>query len=468
MKNRLLSIAVGRSLLERFARETGWLKRSAKVLTPSIFIQALVAAVAGGQRSLRELAIEVGLLAGRTISKQALTERIDAGAVEFVRRACAEALRRAACSVPALGAACKLPGITRILVGDSSTLSLHPSLAEHFPGATNQTDKKSAQLRLQLTFDLLGGRWLQAALDPYRRNDKSAAMDIVGTIVRAGDLIIRDLGYATVGCFAAIAERGAFFLSRLQPAISVFGEGGEKLDILGLARRRAPLPGDTFSKRVLLGADGRFACRLVIIRAPEKVGAERRRRLRLDAKRRGVKPHREAYMDLQDWTIFVTNLSEDQAGDDQLHQLYQLRWRIENIFKLSKSHTDLLKVAGHRTNKHHAQVLIWAWLLMMITLSGQGLFRLYDPSAGAGGEQALVEVSIFKSIGRILAWVALSIELSFAGDLSELMERLMGQLSYHDRYEKRSRISMPQRFAMALQLEDEPSDYTLRGDALTC
>jgi hypothetical protein len=392
MQNSILPIIIfGRSAIDKFARQSGWLQRlgPGKALTPSIFIQALIASIACGQRSLRELAVEVGLLSGKTISKQGLSKRINASAVDFLKQVSAEALRHAACSATQLSG--QIARVGRVLVGDSSTLALHPSLAEHFPGATNQTDKVAAQVRFQLTFDLLGGRWLQAALDPYKRNDRSAALDIIDTIIRAGDLIIRDLGYASIKCFRAIGKKRAYFLSRLAPNTGVSDQDAQALDLLELARTCAPRPGDTFTKEVKLGADEHFDCRLVIIRVPKEIGDKRRRHLHEEAKRRGAKTHRKSYLALQDWMIFVTNLDEEQATNAQLHELYQLRWRIENIFKLSKSHTALLKSAGHRTNRHHAELLIWSWLLMMITLSSQGIFRL----GGPGGEE-VIEVSILK------------------------------------------------------------------------
>ena len=81
MQNRLLPIAIGRPAIDRLARQTRWLQRQtrwlqrqSKRLTPTIFVQALVATVSSGQRSLRELAIEIGLLTGETMSKQPLAE----------------------------------------------------------------------------------------------------------------------------------------------------------------------------------------------------------------------------------------------------------------------------------------------------------------------------------------------------------------------------------------------------------
>ncbi len=402
MQNSILpSSILRRSLLDKLALSCGWVKRAStnRALSPAIFLRAMVASVASGQRSLRELASEVGLLAGRTISKQGLCGRINASAVEFLMLITAEALRRAAGCAP--GLAGQIGGVTRILVGDSSTLALHDSLRAHFPGATNQTGKRSAQLKLQLTFDLLGGRWLHAGLDPYRRNDKSAALDIIGAVLSAGDLIIRDLGYASLRAFREIAGRSAYFLSRLPAVVGAYGPDGGKLDLLALARRRAPRPGDSFTMSVQLGADERYECQLLVVRVPAEVANKRRRRLNAESRRRGQKPHRKAYLELQDWTLLVTNLGEQQVSHRQLEELYRLRWRIENIFKLSKGDAGLAHLARHKTNRHHVQVLIWAWILMMVVLSANGVFRLCSQ-----GGQGVVTASLFRAIKRLLSWLA--------------------------------------------------------------
>jgi len=445
VKNSILPLAsLGHSLIHKVARSSGWLQRSSSsALDPVHLVQALIASVARGTISLREIAIEIGLLSSRTISKQGLSKRIDATAVRLIKQVTAETLCKAASSATSLSG--QITGVERILVSDSTTLSYHQSLAEHFPGATNHTPKTAAQVRLQVTIDLLGGRWLEARPDPYKRSDQNAALDIVESIVRKKDLVIRDLGYASVRYFRAVKGKGAFFLSRLSSNVSLFSEDGEKLDVIDLARTFAPCAGDTFSKRVRISASEHFECRLVVIRLPQEVANQRRRELNKKAKDRGLKPYSKRYLAMQDWLIFVTNLDEDQVTDNQVHELYQMRWRIENIFRLCKSDTSIRKAAGHRTNRHHAELLVWSWLLMMILLSTRGLFRL----SGLGGRD-VVEISIFKSIARVLQWVALSIEISCAGSVEVLMERLIRQQSYHDRYETRKRISMPDRLEIAL------------------
>lgn len=153
---------------------------------------------------------------------------------------------------------------------------------------------ETAQCRFQLTLDLLGGRWLDAKLDAYQRNDRIAASDIVASLVKPGDLIIRDLGYAVISCFEAIEKKGAHFLSRLQRA-TLFDLHGKKIDLLQLVRAKAPICGNRFTTTVLLGMQNRFRCRLIAIRVPKEVAEQRRRRLHQEGQRQGIN-HQDSYL----------------------------------------------------------------------------------------------------------------------------------------------------------------------------
>jgi len=440
------------SAVTKLARETGWLARKQKVCSPLVFVEALVSSVSCGYRSFREIATEIGLLTGKTISKQALSERFNEKGVEFMKKVVAGALREAV-QPQADSALRNLPRIVRILVGDSSTIALNRSLASVFPGATNQSGIDSAQLKFQLTLDLLTGRWLQTDLSSYKKPDQSASRDVLAATLKPGDLIIRDLGYTVVETFGEIAAAGAFYLSRHLQGTALFDPSSkQRLELYKLASERAALPGKTFSMEVLMGAGSMLPCRLVFIRVPQEIADGRRRKLKEKAKRKGRSAPTKIHLALQDWSFYVTNLDETQAGNTQLYELYQLRWRVENIFKIAKSQTGLLKIAGHRTNRDHVEMLIWAWVLLMISMGKLGIFRLVEIASGSPSPE-VVEASIFKGIDRILQWIAPAIELAAAGSFEALMERLRQQQRYHDCYEKRSRVSMPQLVEKALKLD---------------
>lgn len=444
--------------LNAAARAVGFLKRETTKLTPMVLVHALVSCALSGRCSLRQLAFEAGLLMERgadgtpaTYSKQAFWERIDAKAVEFVKKVVARSIQQSA--LGARQAAFEgLKGVKAILVGDSSVFTMHPSLRGHHPGSTNQHGAATAQVRFQLVFDMLGGNWLQADPRPYRETDRGAARQILEGVLRAGDLLVRDLGYASIGVFEEIARMKAWFLSRMIPGAALFDPAtGERLDLLELVRSKARRPGDVLSLPVLLGAGKRLPCRLVIRNDGGRVGAERRRRLGREAKRRGV-ANTSAYLRLQNWTLLVTNLGEEAATSEQLLDIYGVRWRIENVFKLAKSETKLKKLVGHRSNRHHVEILMWGWILAMVEFGRLGFFATVESSLRADGRPtcAPLKRSIFKAMARLLELAAAGIQLAAAGSPTELMRRAAAQFDYHDRYEKRTRQSLPERLGNAL------------------
>ena len=148
------------------AKETQWLERTARKITPDHWITAALLLVAQPHLSLSVLAILLGLLSSQTISKQAVAERLDAAAPPFLKAVLAAALA-ARLNLPKL----QLPQVrwpfARILVQDSTTTKLTAKLAALFPGGANQHGRTPGVLRLQAVFDLLSQRWLRFALSPY-------------------------------------------------------------------------------------------------------------------------------------------------------------------------------------------------------------------------------------------------------------------------------------------------------------
>ncbi len=76
-------------------------------------------------------------------------------------------------------------------------------------------------------------------------------MDIIKTIVKEGDLIIRDLGYHSIDTFSAIQEKSAYFLSRLSLPTKIWDLDGGEIDLLSFARKHAPRAEDCFSKEIV-------------------------------------------------------------------------------------------------------------------------------------------------------------------------------------------------------------------------
>jgi hypothetical protein len=302
----------------------------------------------------------------------------------------------------------------RILIQDSTTLSLPTKLASLFPGSANQRSRHQAALKIQATLDLVRNAWTQFRITPFTCNDQSASPDILEGLA-AGELVIRDLGYLVLDVLRQIHQRGAYFLSRWRFGLLVALPGASTpVDLLKLIRTSSLWDGS-----VLLG-EQRLPVRLVAVRLPEALAAQRRRKARADRDRR--LQHSPRYYELLGWNIFITNVPQAMLAADALIKLYQLRWRIEIIFKSWKSHFRLEQL----TDASAEQVLI----VVLGKLIWICWFTVQFNDLVAQG----TEVSVLK----LASWWSKFALLAFLTDppTPEILNQLA---DYYCRYDKRRR-----------------------------
>ncbi len=91
---------------------------------------------------------------------------------------------------------------------------------------------------------------------------------------------------------------------------------------------------------VFLSVQHHTPARLLAARVPQEVAEQRRRRLREEASRR-QKPVSQRALALADWTILVTNVPPGLLSLREALTLLRLRWQIELLFKLWKSHGQI-------------------------------------------------------------------------------------------------------------------------------
>jgi len=320
-------------------------------------------------------------------------------------------------------------------------------------------------------------------LTPYLRNDRTAACDIAAQ-PRPGDLLLRDLGYYGAAAFVAVTAQGAHYLSRLLTTsvlhhVGAGGEGpGERIDLLEHLRGSAPDPGDItdidIDIDVVIGIDidididvvigsgqngvGRLRSRLVARRVPEPVREKRLRRLGQEEKRLGRKFTRR-HRELQAWEIHITSLPREQASAGKILELYPLRWRVEIIFKACKSHSSLREVAAHRSNAHHVQAMLYAWLITLVLAARGGALAL--AIEGRDGVLRASGLSLLKVVRKTFEMLGSFMRVTLA-PLAEMAGRMMRQTDYHDRYERRSirtNMSTMAARALGLQLPETAADY---------
>jgi len=96
-------------------------------------------------------------------------------------------------------------------------------------------------------------------------------------------------------------------------------------------------PQATLDQAVQFSAEHRLACRLIAVRVPAQVAEERRRKLHQAAREKG-RTCSAKQLALCEWTILVTNVPVERLSIEEALVLARLRWQIELVFKLWKSH----------------------------------------------------------------------------------------------------------------------------------
>jgi len=415
----------------QLARQTKFQQRNRGKITPEVFVDTITEVAFKQAVSFRQLAVLGGCRAKDTLAKQSVWERINSRASDFLGAVLCDRM---------IGDRPELPEsmakvANRILVHDSTTLKLHPSLHGAFPGARNQSGTVQACARIQVVADLLAGEFVQFGLSGFTRNDQAASKDIL-SLIKAGDLVLRDLGYFTYESLKGIDHADAFFLSRLRYRTALFDEHGERIELLAKLRCAAQRGASRVILEASMGVSTKLPVRVMAVRLPSQVANERRRKARADRDQRIS--HDDAYYELLGWTILVTNLPQRSVAELDLTELYALRWRIENIFKAWKSGIQPACLSAHRSNQWHLRCLLLGQMLALANLARIGVFAIGGDDQSGEAEITLGHptISLFKALDTLLLCAQ-------SQDLPDLPGNTHRQISYHGRYEKRKRTPLP-------------------------
>ena len=416
------------------ARDSGLVLRAARKLSPCLLLHSLLQAGSLQRASTRHLAVFAGLQSGALLARQSVWERLREPACDFLANVLARLLKD---GLPTGASSLKLPGVTRVMVADSSVVALHPRLKEVFPGSSNQA-KSTAAARLQFAFDLLGGSVVHCGLHAFTRPDQAAAQDIVPALL-PGDLLIRDLGYFALDAFTAITQRQSFLLSRLRMDVLLYDMQNKPLHLLRELRRQTKRskPGRPIVLEIKAGQKHHLPLRLIAVPLPQEQANERRRRARADRDKR--LNHSKEYYALLSWTLLVTNLPAESLPTEQMLRLYATRWRIENIFKAWKSLLHPEATSRHFTNEHHLRCLLHAQQILLVLAAHHGLMRS-APRTPKNGTTNAPPPSLFKRLDLLLLTGCLLPTPQTKSLRPADLERL---LDYHGRYEQRKRLPLP-------------------------
>jgi hypothetical protein len=370
-------------LLQQAAISSGFFKRKARKLTPQRFVKAVLHTTADALTSFASIALNTGDENVAPCSPQNIFKRCGASAVDFMRQVLDHAIAFIAPALPVPEAAAFFK---RIIIQDGSLIRFHDSARTHFPAVSSTTDDK-AMLRLQFAYDYKSGRTLFATPAAYSHTDAAASADTLDWL-EPGDLCLRDMGYYKAELFGKMDAKGVFYLSRLKPEVKIPQEDGRPA--IGLDEFLRGARGPVFDKTIQVGAQRDFITRVVAVRVPEKVAAERRRKLHAEAKRRNKTPS-ALKLALADWTVFVTNIPRETASPEDLHKLYGLRWHVELVFKALKGNGCMRVLTTHASNPHHLEVLLLGQLLQLVL--NLRLWRMLSPARKGVPRLSLLKIA---------------------------------------------------------------------------
>ncbi len=362
-----------------------------RVLTGSAVAQACVFRwMANPKATLEDIADDLG------VSAQALQQHLGPSAHSFFKALVAEALVRlgkARFHAHSLG---MLRAFPAVVVEDCTTVSLPASLAHLFPGCGGkEVYHGAAAVKILLRYELKVGKILELSFHPGLRKD--AAVAAQPKDLPRGCLYLADMGFFGAARLGVVGA-SCYWITRI-PASTCVRTGGGLWQSLGewlrgLRQDTVDVPGE------LAKAVG-TPCRLVALRCPKEVAAQRRRKLRERRLRKDGKEPSAAQLTACDWTCFATNVPAPLLGSRDVWTAYRCRWQIELLFKRAKGMAGWSFSHGSNGDRVVAEllakvlglvVLHWATLTRGPALSGLNATRLMRKAA-----------EFAKQMGRALA-----------------------------------------------------------------
>ncbi len=347
---------------EQAGRSSGFVRRRSK-LGGGEFAQALVFGWLANPDSTLEQLSQTAAAVGVRVSPQGLDARFGPASAECMRLVLAAAVQRAVAAEPIhLGLLSRFDAVVLV---DGSVVGLPGELAEAFPGCGTASGT-SASLKIGVSFDLLTGRLGVLDLLPGKEHDRSLPLQRAD--VQPGALRLADLGFFDLKVLQALDNQKAYWLTQMQVQTAIYDPEGKRLDLPTLLKHKCKRRLET---RVLVGADSRISCRLLAMRVPKHVAKVRRERLHSEARRR-KQTASQARLALCAWTVLISNVEQELLSLEEAMVLARLRWQIELLFKLWKSHGKLDEWRSHKPWRILTEVyaklvamLIQHWILVV-------------------------------------------------------------------------------------------------------
>jgi Transposase DDE domain len=310
------------------AEASGFVKRLRKI-SGARFVQVLVLGwLVSPRATLEDLAVRLN------VTSQALQARFTRTAVALLQavlwRAIEQMLSAKRANIPLLRR------FNGVWLEDSTSLKLPASMAAEFPGCGgSDPEAGKAALKIYTRYRVDTATLVEMRFSEGKRQDLAAAKP--WATLPAGALRLADMGFFDRQRLEADHAAGVYWISRLPAGVTLQAEGDESRELHDFLGRQQD---DLIDIQVLVGKPDRHAkplsCRLVAIRCPPAIAAERRRKLHAKMKKKGGSASARQ-LALCDWTVMITNVPADKLSPAEVWELYRVRWQIELLFKRWKS-----------------------------------------------------------------------------------------------------------------------------------
>lgn len=299
--------------LDRLARETGFIQRARGLQEAERWLRLILMHVAGGL-SLHQTAVRARELGLASISGVALFKRL---------RKAESWLRE----------------LTKYMLADHTRL-FGTSSARESPyrmriiDATDIQEPGDTGTSLRVHYSL---RLPELTCDHYELTDNHGGEKLGRFKFQRGDLVLADRGYSHRAGVAAVVEAKAEVLLRWNPStFPIEGPEGEVWNLLPRLRKLRTREVGHWKVSFVFGAK-RYALRLCARRKSRlKAQSARKKAVRKAARNQSHQADARS-LELTEYVLVLTSVSESMLSAAMTMELYRLRWQVELAFKRLKS-----------------------------------------------------------------------------------------------------------------------------------
>jgi len=412
---------LNRPHLQALAEEAGFCKRQRKLLVGDFFCMLLYCANSHERGSLTLMCSLLSSQSEVEISKQGLDKRFNEQCVNFVKAVLQEFLQDHCQRVQALYDPGFLGSFNHVRVKDSTKFMIPDTLKEHYKGVGGRAGE--AGMSIQFEYDIKSGKVLDLTIGPGCENDRADAGKTAWD-VEEKDLVIRDLGYFSRTVFQAFADKGAFFLSRLDSSsIVVVDKGRKRLSFSQLYKDMVKKKISRQEIAVLIGSDKQVVVRLVVEIVPERVYVKRLENRTRANKTNSRKKHRKNQEypapQIKDETkaryrfnLYITNADAASLPAAQIYTLYRIRWQVELMFKSWKGTFHIDKISKMKEERYLC--LLYAKLILIV-INLQIIYRVQQSLCSGRQAKQTPVLSIDKSLKTLHALFELLMVILYRG-----------------------------------------------------